>query len=55
MGVLDLAATMFEVALVVTLALLYRQGNPVPVREAEVALAEGGGRLPLSRGGISFG
>ncbi len=41
-GGLDLAATMFEVALVVSLALLYRQGTLVPVREAEVTLAEGG-------------
>jgi manganese oxidase len=46
-GGLDVAATTFEVALVVTLALLYRQGNPVPVRE-EVTLAEGG-EAALSR------
>jgi manganese oxidase len=49
-GGLDLAATMFEVALVVTLALLYRQGTPVTAKEAEVTLAEGGGEAAaLSR------
>jgi manganese oxidase len=52
-GVLDLAATMSEVALVVTLALLYWSvrlpGTSVPVREAEVALVEGGGEAALSR------
>ena len=49
-GLLDVTATMFEVALVVTLALLYRQENSVPVREAEVALLEGGGEATaLSR------
>src|SRR5918993_3009880 len=41
-GVLDLTATICEVALVVTLAVLYRMGTEVPVRGAEVALAEGG-------------
>jgi manganese oxidase len=41
-GVLDLTATTCEVALVVTLAVLYGMGARVPVREAEVALAEGG-------------
>ncbi len=48
-GGLDLAATMFEVALIVTLTLLYRRGTPVPVREAEVTLAEGGEAAALSR------
>jgi FtsP/CotA-like multicopper oxidase with cupredoxin domain len=49
-GVLDLAATTSEVALVVTLALLYRMGASVPIRKAEVALAGGGGETAaLSR------
>jgi manganese oxidase len=49
-GVLDLTATVFEVALIVTLAVLYRMGKEAPVRGAEVALAEGGGEAaPLSR------
>jgi manganese oxidase len=48
-GVLDLAATISEVALVVALALLYRLGTPVPAREAGVALAEGGGEAAFSR------
>ena len=47
-GVLDLTATMCEVALVVTLAVLYRMGKEVPIRGAEVALA-GGEAAPLSR------
>ena len=47
-GVLDLTATMCEVALVVTLAVLYRMGKEVPIRVAEVALA-GGEAAPLSR------
>jgi FtsP/CotA-like multicopper oxidase with cupredoxin domain len=49
-GVLDLAATTSEVALVVTLALLYRMGASFPIRKAEVALAGGGGEAAaLSR------
>ncbi len=49
-GGLDLAATMFEVALVATLALLYRRGTPVPVREEEITVAESGGEAAaLSR------
>jgi manganese oxidase len=48
-GLLDLAATIAEVALVVTLALLYRRATSVPVREAEVTLEEGGGEASLSR------
>ena len=49
-GVLDLAATLSEVALVVTLALLLRQGTPVAVREAGFTPGEGGGEAAaLSR------
>ena len=44
-GILDLAATASELALVATLALLYRLGSYVPGREAEVAIAEGGGEV----------
>jgi len=48
-GGLDLAATTSEVVLILTLALLYRMGTSVPIREAEVTLAEGGGEAALSR------
>jgi hypothetical protein len=49
-GVLDLTATMCEVALVVTLAVLYRMGAAFSIRGAEVAVAEGGGEAAaLSR------
>jgi manganese oxidase len=49
-GMLDLTATACEVALVVALAVLDRRGTEVPAREAEVALAEGGGEIAaLSR------
>ena len=48
-GVLDLTATVSEIALVVTLALLYRVGTSVPSRRAEATLAGGGGEAALSR------
>jgi hypothetical protein len=51
-GGLDLAATISEVALVVTLTLLYSQVTSLPVRGAGVSVGVG---PPLSRGGISCG
>src|SRR5918998_1305403 len=48
-GALGLAATAVELALVGTLALLYRQGTPVPVRKTEVTPAEGADVAALSR------
>ena len=49
-GVLGLTATICEVALVMTLAVLFRTGKEAPLRGAEVAVAEGGGEAAaLSR------
>ena len=48
-GGLDLAATISEVALVVTLALLYSQVTSIPVRGAGVSVREGGEAAALSR------
>src|SRR5918995_6637542 len=48
-GVLDLTATISELALVITLALLYLQGTQVPVRKTKVTLAEGAEVAALSR------